>query len=1231
VEINDYKFQKLTPIHDANLNIYKDALDFVFANGDIKNVGILGAYSAGKSSVIESYKAIHPEKRFLHISLAYFESADTIEAKNGELESEHTKTFQNVIEENVLEGKILNQLIHQIDTAKIPQTNFRVKRHVSRFKTILVSLGVLLFICMFAYLFSFNSWKQYIGGLSVLWIKNYLMWTTNSACLLFCAIILAGLLTLLVYNIIQLQKNKSLFKKLSVQGNEIEIFEQNDNSYFDKYLNEVLYLFENSEADVIVFEDMDRYNTNQIFQRLREINTLINNRREKKNNRYFNRLIPFQSRKNKPPLRFFYLLRDDIFISKDRTKFFDFIVPIVPVLDGSNSYNQFIKLFKVGELFELFDENFLQGISLYVDDMRILKNIYNEYIVYNERIGTIEQNANKLLAIIVYKNIFPRDFSDLQLSKGFVFNLFSKRNDFIEDEKQKYENNIAKLEDEIDLINNETLESERELDTLYNNEPYTYYRGRTTPQYISERDARKQKIKQRTDGSIEKMKEEIVLIKQKKETLQNKKLCEIINKNNIDDIFQSEYTNEIGQTNHFNEIKSSEYFDLLKYLIRNGFIDETYPDYMTYFYENSLSRIDKVFLRSVTDEKAKEYTYALKNPEMVVRRLRLVDFDKEETLNFDLFIYLLKTQSRYSAQLNRFMLQLKNNKNLDFIEQFFVSGKEIKYFINYVNHHWSQLFINIIQESNFNDSQKKEFALASIYFSPNNDLSEMNLENVLSEFVANRVDFLQIDKPNIKRIIEVFEFLQIKFIYIEYKISDFELWSAVYSHNLYEINSQMIESILENQYHIPQSDDYNHKNFSLILSKPTEPLVAYVKDNMEQYMDMNLTHCNSSITDHEQAATYIINDETVSDGHKESYIDLLKTHLTLLCNIEEAKWWTPLIQHNLIIYSIDNVLFYFFGMNKTLDSTIVNFINEQGKEFNFSYKATDEEFGENSEATFFDAVVKCNTLQNDKYKTILQFLDRHCESFSVQGISKNKIDILIELQTICMSPDTLLFMRENYKDNVLYFIHVNIQKYVEEVINESNFSIDEALEVLKLDIEDVYKIHLLKFTDEPISIVDKNHSPAVETYILENNFDINDLSYLLQHYDVLDGITKEAIEKVAVHYIDNIILNKYAVPYAFALKLLSNQSLDISDKLKLFAFVLPSLKSTQCKSLLEEMHLDSYLSLFEGKRPKFKVNGMNESILNIFEKKGWITKFEADEDNNYYRAFGRKQQTDKTI
>lgn len=128
-----------------------------------------------------------------------------------------------------------------------------------------------------------------------------------------------------------------------------------------------MYLFENAEADVIVFEDMDRFNANRIFERLREVNTLANIQLKKD---------------NKKVLRFFYLLRDDIFVSKDRTKFFDYIIPIVPVVDSSNSYDQFISHFKKSGTYEKFDENFLQGLSLYIDDMRLLKNIYNEFLIY---------------------------------------------------------------------------------------------------------------------------------------------------------------------------------------------------------------------------------------------------------------------------------------------------------------------------------------------------------------------------------------------------------------------------------------------------------------------------------------------------------------------------------------------------------------------------------------------------------------------------------------------------------------------------------------------------------------------------------------------------------------------------------------------------------------------------------------------------------------------------------
>lgn len=119
MEYNKYNFQKLTPINQVDLNIYNEALDYVFKNDDVRNVGISGAYSAGKSSVIETYKTIRPDIKFLHISLAYFQST----FQHGEPPIEQS--------ENTLEGKILNQLIHQIDSSKIPQTNFRVKRQLS--------------------------------------------------------------------------------------------------------------------------------------------------------------------------------------------------------------------------------------------------------------------------------------------------------------------------------------------------------------------------------------------------------------------------------------------------------------------------------------------------------------------------------------------------------------------------------------------------------------------------------------------------------------------------------------------------------------------------------------------------------------------------------------------------------------------------------------------------------------------------------------------------------------------------------------------------------------------------------------------------------------------------------------------------------------------------------------------------------------------------------------------
>src|SRR5699024_2066192 len=124
-------------------------------------------------------------------------------------------------------------------------------------------------------------------------------------------------------------------------------------------------------------------------------------------------------------------------------------------------------IFKKGKIVDLFNQKFLQKLSLYVDDMRLLKNIYNEFIIYHKEINKINLDVNKLLALITYKNIFPKDFSDLQLSKGFVYSLFQKKEEFINKNAEKIDEEILELKARIELSEDEMLNNIDELDAMY--------------------------------------------------------------------------------------------------------------------------------------------------------------------------------------------------------------------------------------------------------------------------------------------------------------------------------------------------------------------------------------------------------------------------------------------------------------------------------------------------------------------------------------------------------------------------------------------------------------------------------------------------------------------------------------------------------------------------------------------------------------------------------------------
>jgi len=472
-----HKFHALAPIDSAELGIYESALDFVFLNNKVKNVAVSGAYGAGKSSVIESYKNNHPRKKFVHISLTRFRS-----------EVEDTEDDESRTSDTILEGKILNQLIHQIPEKRIPRTNFRVKKNSSKPRNIITSILAVVVLMLGMYLFRFSRWVYFVDALNWEWLKARLHFSTYTEVQFITGILLLITIGILVYRVVKIQELHSIVKKASVSGLEIEIFKDGDDSYFDKYLNEVLYLFNEIKADAIIFEDIDRYDSSRIFERLHEINRLVNSNCKRKFLWFF----------KCKPLRFIFLLKDDMFTSKDRTKFFDFIIPVVPVIDGSNSFDKFLDYFKkIGiTVSGKHDDNsdgklcmeFLQGISLYVDDMRLLQNICNEFAIYHERIITTEQDENKMFALITYKNIFPRDFAELQLGQGFIFEIIGCEgiNRLTENEHNKINSVIGQKNIELESVKAELSEAD-ELTIIYGHKLATIQRRngyQTSESYI---------------------------------------------------------------------------------------------------------------------------------------------------------------------------------------------------------------------------------------------------------------------------------------------------------------------------------------------------------------------------------------------------------------------------------------------------------------------------------------------------------------------------------------------------------------------------------------------------------------------------------------------------------------------------------------------------------------------------------------------------------------------------
>lgn len=1175
---NKPDFQKLTPTTCVDLGIYQDAFEFIFRNDDIRNIAISGAYSSGKSSILESLKIKFTKKKFINISLAHFRPHDNEEGTQDKL---------------FLEGKIINQLIHQIAPENIPQTNFGIKKKITPFSIFKYTTLLSIFILFSLHIIFFEKWGKFIADVQTQPCENLLKFFANKPSLLVSGIILFSLGFIFVYDILSLVLNKNFFKKVKVQGAELELFSDCSDSYFDKYLNEVLYLFENSNADIIAFEDIDRFDSYQIFERLHEVNFLINNHI-----------------KNNKIIRFIYLLRDDIFISKDRTKFFDFIIPTIPVIDGSNSIDEIIRLFNYKDSNNQFKFDFLQSLSLYIDDMRILKNIYNEFVIYNGKINTTELDTNKLLAIITYKNLFPRDFSELQTGKKYMAAIFANKTRFIQTEIAELNSNLIAAQNDLEKNASEIAKDIKELDLIFygetNRNALSYHERDRLQQDIAERKLFRERIK---SNHADELKAKISTIKDNIQAIQNKKLQEIITRENIDRLFNLAAEND---SSNKNRVLNSEYLPLLKYLIRNGFIDENFADYMTFFYATSLSKEDKTFLRCISDRKPKNFAYSLRDTDKVLSRLTPHSFDQIEVLNFDLFIKLL-TSDKYKEHLERTILQLKNTKNFEFIISFFAINKERASATTALNRYWPEFFLCMRSEGSFTANFIKEYTILTIYNSSDEEIKKINNEHTLTDYISNEKTFLNIFQPSIDRIIHIFKIIKVSFISIEYNAAVSDLFTEVYHNSLYAITIDNISLILNNIYGATPYD-ISRKNFSLIFKEKGSPLYNYVIDNLPIYLEA-LLNKYSSFYDDEIPHIFILNNDSIQPEQKIAYIKNSNTKILNITDIINPNIWGELLSSNSISATDENFWAY-FSHTQQYDDSLIKFTNENSFEIKPLEDSEDSLLN-----TLFDETITCNKLDNSRYTQILSQLNYIYESEPPKNIDQDKVDIAIDLKLFKMTPSMLIAVRDAYPNNTLKFIISNFSDYV-NIFQSIPFSIQEFSQILSSDLTNDQKLTILGLNSSPVSAFGDNYSEEIVDYILQHNLDESEIQRILQSYAEHDSLVKNTILNITLNKRNVITDGSFQLPIELCNDIFKSDHIENGIKIEFFTILLPHIDRKTFNSCLKILPLPEFKNILTTGNKRIEANAINEALLSILKEKGWVKEFSLDaNDNSFYDVY----------
>lgn len=1192
----------LTPRDDVENSTYSESLKWALENDNIKNIAVTGPYGSGKSSVLRSFEKKNNQWKYLKISLGTFKNSEEKYANKineGKDINNPLKSIKDLVPEEqnrLIELSILQQIFYSEEHKKLENSRFNKIKTYKKSDFILNSILFVVWIILSYLLLNLRLIQNSI-------VSESFTPSKNSVWLYIDIFIWIGLT---FYLLITVQKAFSKLKlnKLNIFNGEIELNKDSDPSILNKYLDEILYFFEVTPYNVVVFEDLDRFNNDEIFLKLREINTLINN----------------YSKKLKGKVVFIYAIKDDLFIERNRTKFFDFIIPIIPVINTSNAKELFSKELKKSDSDIKISDDFINEVSLYLDDMRIVYNIRNEFVIYKKLLKVLSLNQDKLVAIIIYKNIYPCDFAKLHNNDGMVFKAFNKKNELITALVKEQKQKIIEIKDRIEQEELIRLKDVLELRSIYVLKLLEKIPGATAIR-IENRNCSLIEIK--SDNLFNKLKtfddilyflptqggnvrsgisfkqleqevdplegyderEKIILQKINRKVIYTQLELSKMEMEVTEIGFWSlkEIIKNIGLDSSLDEDIKNE--SLLVYLVRNGYIDENYHNYISYFYEGSLTQNDKKFALSITDEQPLSFDFKLSQYDNLIKTINPKKFESKSVYNYDLINHLLNKSNIYKTQIDYLFTQLadESEKTIEIIIAYAIHGTEIANFIKLLCKKWSGIWFYIEMNPNFFIDIKDKFLGLILKYSELDDISRINERSTLSDYIEKKEDFLSVfpDKKDLKKVKDIISLLDIHFNNLDVPNDTNEIFDFIYENNYYQINELMIETIINiKSKNKPSIQDLKHSNLTTILQSNCIKLIEYIDKNIDQYLAEVFLNLVENNNESEETIIKLLNLEKLNPELKGKIIKKEEVRIFSINNITDKTVWNILFSNNKIEASWDNILAY-YEYSGEIDQHLIEFINNLDNAETLSVPSIEdskENFTEELCADLADKIMDCVKISDNSFDFLLDSISYEYYEPSFTNLNKNKATSIILKDKFQFNPKTYEFFKRNFSPLHIQFQIKNIVTYLND---EHPFDIDSSdyqalLSSNKINLEQK-KLLIMDIKSNMISSNPLLAQIILNTLLPTDNFVEKDkLLAIIEQIEQSSNLIKFITRHIDLLTVDEItfIFNELGKPYSLLTPLFKKPKLDYT---------------VTNENLLQELKKVEYISSYKPDKGKFKI------------------------------------------